>query len=229
MSSIWALKMSMSLRSVSSRPRPTYWRPAIEVSRPFDVQCRRAPRPTASSFTVPEIEHQPHARPTRRCARPAETPRTRGYSSRVRSTPGGAERRHHRAPARARSRARGRVQRDALFRCTTPPAVSACRVRYSAVSQLLAAAGDPDQRVDVLRPELERLVGPGPRHQVLPGQRHRVLRIEAAAEAERPRARRPAAAGCRTPTRSRAGTPAPRPRPRTPRCRPGPTDSGPAW
>ena len=65
---------------------------------------------------------------------------------------------------RGRKSRRGRDQREALFRCTMPPAVSACSVRYMMVSGLVARARDPDQRVDVLRPELQGACrwGPGP-------------------------------------------------------------------
>jgi hypothetical protein len=50
--------------------------------------------------------------------------------------------------------------------------------------QAFAAAGDADERVDVLGPDLERLVGARHPHQVLPGERHSIARIEAAGEAE---------------------------------------------
>ena len=52
MSSVSALKMPMSVRSVSSRPRPTYCRPVNTVSAPLTVNESGAIA-TASSLTVP--------------------------------------------------------------------------------------------------------------------------------------------------------------------------------
>ena len=53
---------------------------------------------------------------------------------------------------------------------------------YMIVSGVVALAREPDERVDVLRPELQPAAPFGPRHQVLPGEGHRVGGVEAAGE-----------------------------------------------
>ena len=73
MSSTWALKMPTSLRSVSSWPTPTCWRPVKRVSAPFTVIVSGA-SPSASSLTRAQVEHQPEPGRVGRLARRLEDP-----------------------------------------------------------------------------------------------------------------------------------------------------------
>ncbi len=80
---------------------------------------------------------------------------------------------------RGKKSRRGCDQREWLFRCTIPPAVSAWRVMYITGLGLLAASREPDERIDVLGAQLDRLgIGATDRHQVLPDELNGVRRIE---------------------------------------------------
>ena len=60
MSSVSALKMPTSVRSVSSRPRPTYCRPVYSVSAPLTV--KRVGRDGDGVLAHgAQVEDQPHA------------------------------------------------------------------------------------------------------------------------------------------------------------------------
>ena len=160
-------------------------------------RCRARSRPRPRS---PCPGRTPARMPASRwpARRPAGTARTRESRRCVRSTPVGLS-----AVTIERQRGRksrcGRDQREALFRCTMPPAVSACSVRYMTVS---GCSPRPASRMRVSMscgPELQRLaVGawePGSARSA-----HGIVPVEPGGEPDVLQAERPAGAGCRTPT-----------------------------
>ena len=131
----------------------------------------------------PQVDHEVDARRVRRVRAGLEDPELQVLGA-GEVHAGGAERRHHRAPARAERPGRERPLRGGG---AVVPHQAARRIRVQGEPErrleLLAAAGRDDGRVDVLRADPER-AALGVRHQVLPDQLDRVLRIEGRPEAE---------------------------------------------
>ena len=169
MSSTSALKMPTSVRSVSSSPRPTSWRPVKTVSAPFTVDRVRRERDRVLAHRA--RDRTPDGAP----ARLAESPggwraQNSRNSLRVRSRPvvlsAVTIERHRGAKSPPRLRpARGVVALDDAAR-----GVGVQR-QVEHVLGLLPAARQPDERVDILRPDLDRpSIGGADRHQALPDQ-----------------------------------------------------------